>query len=223
MRPLWRCRDARPSDYVLIEVSDSGTGIPADIMDKIFEPFFSTKEVGKGTGLGCRPSMASSSRRAAISSPRARLGVGRSSGSSFRATSPVRRTPSRRSQRWRCARAGPHGPGNDSPVEDEDAVRAFAARALTARGYNVIAAASGAEALEAMDSASARVDLVISDVVMPEMDGPTLLKALRARDPGLKVIFISGYAQEAFGKNLAEGEKFAFLPKPFSLKQLVAA
>ena len=108
-------------------------------------------------------------------------------------------------------------------VEDEDAVRAFASRALSARGYHVITAASGTEALAAFEETSARIELVISDVVMPEMDGPTLLKELRARDPGLKVIFISGYAEEAFARNLPEGEKFSFLPKPFTLKQLVAA
>lgn len=213
-----------PSDYVLIEVSDSGTGIPADIMDKIFEPFFSTKEVGKGTGLGL--STVYGIVQQTGGNILAQSEVGR--GTEFRVFLPRHVASAEDAlapQPEVEVRPAPDltGQGTILLVEDEDAVRAFAARALTARGYNVIAAASGAEALEAMDSASARVDLVISDVVMPEMDGPTLLKALRARDPGLKVIFISGYAQEAFGKNLAEGEKFAFLPKPFSLKQLVAA
>lgn len=108
-------------------------------------------------------------------------------------------------------------------VEDEDAVRAFASRALTGRGYEVLTAASGVEALEVMEGCRKKVDLVISDVVMPEMDGPSLLRELRARDPSMKVIFISGYAEEAFAKNLPPEEHFSFLPKPFSLKQLVAA
>ncbi|MEW6254825.1 MAG: response regulator [Pseudomonadota bacterium] len=213
-----------PSDYVMIEVADSGTGIPADIMDKIFEPFFSTKEVGKGTGLGLSTVYGIVQQTGGNILAQSEVGQG----TQFRVFLPrhiasAEDVPAPAPDQ--DARPAPDltGQGTILLVEDEDAVRAFATRALTARGYNVISAASGAEALEAMDGAGARVDLVISDVVMPEMDGPTLLKALRARDPGLKVIFISGYAQEAFGKNLAEGEKFAFLPKPFSLKQLVAA
>jgi two-component system, cell cycle sensor histidine kinase and response regulator CckA len=102
-------------------------------------------------------------------------------------------------------------------------VRAFAARALASRGYTVIQAATGTEALARIDGNIESIDLVVSDVVMPEMDGPTLLKELRRRRPELKVIFVSGYAEEAFKKNLPEGENFVFLPKPFSLKELVAA
>ena len=105
-------------------------------------------------------------------------------------------------------------------VEDEEAVRAFAARALTSRGYTVHEAASGAEALEIMEETDGEIDLVVSDVVMPEMDGPSLLRELRKTQPDLKIIFVSGYAEDAFEKNLPENEKFSFLPKPFTLKQL---
>jgi two-component system cell cycle sensor histidine kinase/response regulator CckA len=112
------------------------------------------------------------------------------------------------------------GQGTILLVEDEDPVRAVNARALTARGYTVLEAASGVEALQIMEE-SGSVDLVVSDVVMPEMDGPTLLRELRKRHPTLKVVFVSGYAEDAFKKNLPEGEDFNFLPKPFSLKQLV--
>ncbi len=85
----------------------------------------------------------------------------------------------------------------------------------------MLEAASGIEALQIMEERDSPVDLVVSDVVMPEMDGPTLLRELRKRHPDLKVIFVSGYAEDAFKKNLPEGEAFNFLPKPFSLKQLV--
>jgi len=112
------------------------------------------------------------------------------------------------------------GQGTILLVEDEDPVRAVNARALTARGYTVLEAASGVEALQIMEE-SGPVDLVVSDVVIPEMDGPTLLRELRKRHPTLKVVFVSGYAEDAFKKNLPEGEEFNFLPKPFSLKQLV--
>jgi two-component system cell cycle sensor histidine kinase/response regulator CckA len=108
-------------------------------------------------------------------------------------------------------------------VEDEEAVRAFAARALTSRGYTVHQAASGAEALRIMGETGGRVDLVVSDVVMPEMDGPTLLRELRKTQPGLKIVFVSGYAEDAFARNLPDNESFSFLPKPFTLKQLATA
>lgn len=215
-----------PADYVLIEVADTGTGIPPDIMDKIFEPFFSTKDVGKGTGLGLSTVYGIVQQTGGHILADSVMGKGtvfrvflpRLVAAAAEEAAPV---PASEAE----VRPAPDltGQGTILLVEDEDAVRAFATRALVARGYNVISAASGAEALEEIEKAGTRIDLVISDVVMPEMDGPTLLKALRARDPSQKVIFISGYAQEAFGKNLAEGEKFAFLPKPFSLKQLVAA
>jgi two-component system, cell cycle sensor histidine kinase and response regulator CckA len=113
------------------------------------------------------------------------------------------------------------GQGTILLVEDEDPVRAVNARALSARGYTVLEAASGIEALQIIEQRGEPVDLVVSDVVMPEMDGPTLLGELRKLYPDLKVIFVSGYAEDAFKKNLPEGEDFNFLAKPFSLRQLV--
>ena len=100
-------------------------------------------------------------------------------------------------------------------------MRAVNGRALSARGYTVLEAASGVEALQIMEERESPGDLVVSDVVMPEMDGPTLLRELRKRYPELKVIFVSGYAEDAFKRNLPEGEACNFLPKRFSLKQLV--
>lgn len=212
-----------PADYVLIEVTDTGSGIPPGILDKIFEPFFSTKDVGKGTGLGLSTVYGIVKQTGGNILVQSREGHG----ATFRVFLPrhvggevedvlAPPEPEIRS-------ADLTGQATVLLVEDEDAVRAFAARALSARGYNVVVAASGAEALQAYEQSSSRIELVVSDVVMPEMDGPTLLRELRARDPNLKVIFISGYAEEAFSKNLPEGEKFSFLPKPFTLKQLVAA
>jgi two-component system cell cycle sensor histidine kinase/response regulator CckA len=114
------------------------------------------------------------------------------------------------------------GAGTILLVEDEDAVRAFAARALTQRGYTVVEAASGVEALEQV-AAHPDIDLIVSDVVMPEMDGPTMLRHLREQGANKPIIFVSGYAEDAFARNLPEGEDFGFLPKPFTLKQLVEA
>ncbi|MFG1371023.1 response regulator [Xanthobacter oligotrophicus] len=209
-------------DYVLVEVADTGTGIPPEVMGKIFEPFFSTKEVGKGTGLGLSTVYGIVEQTGGTILAESELGAG----TTFRVFLP-RHTGALEEEPPRPAEPEPKvadltGQGRVLLVEDEDAVRAFASRALANRGYEVLAAASGVEALELFET-SGKVDIVISDVVMPEMDGPTLLRELRARDPALKVIFISGYAEEAFARNLPPSERFSFLPKPFSLKQLVAA
>ncbi len=101
-------------------------------------------------------------------------------------------------------------------------VRSFAARALSRQGYEVLEAGTGLEALELMQREQRRIDLVVSDVIMPEMDGPTLLKELRKSTPDLKFIFVSGYPDDAFKKSLGDGEDYAFLPKPFTLPQLAA-
>ena len=113
------------------------------------------------------------------------------------------------------------GRGTILLVEDEEAVRAFGARALASRGYTVLQAGSGVEALEAIDTHEGEIDLIVSDVVMPEMDGPTMFNELRKRGHKTKVVFVSGYAEDAFAKTLPDGEDFGFLPKPFSLKQLI--
>jgi two-component system cell cycle sensor histidine kinase/response regulator CckA len=94
---------------------------------------------------------------------------------------------------------------------------------LETRGYTVHEAGSGTEALDIMEELQGKVDIVVSDVVMPEMDGPTLLREIRKNYPDLKFIFVSGYAEDAFAKNLPADAKFGFLPKPFSLKQLAVA
>jgi len=212
------------ADYVLIEVEDSGTGIAPEVLDKIFEPFFSTKEVGKGTGLGLSTVYGIVKQTGGYIYALSKDGHG----TTFRIFLPryvpsadeiaARREPERDGRATDLT-----GRGTVLLVEDEEAVRAFAARALASRGYTVIQAASGTEALARIDGNIDGIDLVVSDVVMPEMDGPTLLKELRRRRPELKVIFVSGYAEEAFKKNLPDGESFVFLPKPFSLKELVAA
>ena len=105
-------------------------------------------------------------------------------------------------------------------VEDEDSVRAFSARALRATGYEVFEADGGEEALDVLDELDYKIDLMISDVVMPEMDGPTLLTKVRERMPELKVIFVSGYAEENVRQDIADNQSVEFLPKPYSLDQI---
>jgi two-component system cell cycle sensor histidine kinase/response regulator CckA len=210
------------ADYVLIEVADTGTGIPPDVMDKIFEPFFTTKEIGKGTGLGLSTVYGIVKQTGGFIFCDSDVGKG----TTFLIFLP-RHVPapeeSPKAVVGKAATPDLTGRGTILLVEDEEAVRAFAARALATRGYTVLEASSGREALAVMEDRDTPFDLVVSDVVMPEMDGPTLLGELRRRQPGLKIIFVSGYAEDAFKKNLPEGEDFTFLPKPFSLKQLVEA
>jgi two-component system cell cycle sensor histidine kinase/response regulator CckA len=214
------------ADYVRIDVSDTGTGIPPEIIDKIFEPFFSTKEVGKGTGLGLSTVYGIVKQTGGFIYVDSETGKG----TSFRiflprhhpepevASDPV-------AAKEVAAEAKPRtdltGQGTILLVEDEEGLRSLNARGLRSRGYSVIEASNGVEAMEALEEKNGAVDLVVSDVVMPEMDGPTLLRAMRVHNPDLKIIFVSGYAEDAFAKSLDEDEKFEFLPKPFTLSQLV--
>lgn len=229
------------ADYVLVDVTDSGTGMSAEIKKKIFEPFFTTKDVGRGTGLGLSSVYGFITQSNGFIGCESELGKG----TSFRIFLPrhaaqpeeeavpalpagetatpgqVGTTPAAASAA--AINADMTGKGIILYVEDEDAVRNFGSRALRSRGYTVIEANSGVDALHQVEGRIDEIDLVVSDVVMPEMDGPTLLRELRERKPDVKVIFVSGYAEEAFRKNLPEGQQFDFLPKPFGLKQLVEA
>jgi two-component system cell cycle sensor histidine kinase/response regulator CckA len=208
------------ADYVLIEVEDTGHGVPADVRDKIFEPFFTTKEVGKGTGLGLSMVYGIVKQTGGFvfvdSEP--------DRGATFRIFLP-RHVPSAADEPAKKEAAKPAadltGQGAILLVEDEEAVRSFASRALASRGYTVLEADSGVEALKVVDAAEGKIDLIVSDVIMPEMDGPTMLTELRKRGLTARVIFVSGYADDAFAKNLPEGQEFLFLPKPFTLKQLI--
>lgn len=213
----------QPGEYVLCEVTDTGYGMTKEVMDKVFEPFFTTKEVGKGTGLGLSTVYGIIKQTGGYIFPESEPGKG----TTFRIYLP-RHIPdvdeidaARHDRRTRVRDLT--GTGTVLLVEDEEAVRSFAARALSTRGYKVLQAATGAEALNVLSEHKGNIDLVISDVVMPEMDGPTLLRQLRRRQPDIKIIFISGYAEDAFSKSLGEDDHFVFLPKPFSLKQLAEA
>ena len=215
-------RDASviPADYVLVEVQDTGHGIPADVQDKIFEPFFTTKEVGKGTGLGLSMVYGIVKQTGGFVFCESEPGKG----AKFSILLPrlvEAETEAPAKKEVAKPAADLTGRGAILLVEDEEAVRAFASRALASRGYTVLEAETGVEALKVVEEAGGRIDLIVSDVIMPEMDGPTMLTELRRRGVEAKVVFVSGYADDAFARNLPGKQEFVFLPKPFTLKQLI--
>jgi two-component system cell cycle sensor histidine kinase/response regulator CckA len=206
-----------PGDYVLIEVLDEGCGIPEDNLNKIFEPFFTTKEVGQGTGLGLATVYGIVKQTGGFVFVDSQVGKGTTFllflkayvGGEEELEQTVTEAPTRDLT----------GRGTILIVEDEDPVRMFARRALENKGYNVLEADSGEAGLEILQTTTEHIDLLITDVVMPNMDGPALVKAARAEYPTLPVIFVSGYAEDMVRQNL-EAEEFQFLPKPFTLKDL---
>ena len=208
-------------DYVVIEVVDTGIGIPRENLERIFEPFFSTKEIGSGTGLGLSTVYGIVKQTGGFIFVDSQKGRG--------ATFQIYLPRYQQSDIAAAARTDPAeappvqdttGTGTVMLVEDEDPVRIFGARALRNKGYNVIEARSGEAALELMGETAEKIDLLITDVVMPKMDGPDLVREVRETHPDMKVIFISGYTEDSFRQRLDSDSNIHFLPKPFSLKQL---
>ncbi|HEX4303672.1 MAG TPA: ATP-binding protein [Rhizomicrobium sp.] len=208
-------------EYVRIEVADTGTGISRENLGKIFDPFFTTKPVGQGTGLGLATVYGIVKQTGGFIMVDSEVGKG----TTFRIYLPRHRIDANAPVVAEPASTAPRDvTGQDTIllVEDEEAVRSFAARALKMRGYSVLEASGGEEALEIVKTSKAPIHLLITDVVMPNMDGPTLVRAVKRIKPEMAVIFMSGYAEEAFRRNDEKAEDLHFLPKPFGLKQLAA-
>ncbi|MEM0985989.1 MAG: response regulator [Pseudomonadota bacterium] len=210
-------------DYLLIEVSDNGHGIPASVIDKIFQPFFTTKAVGVGTGLGLSTVYGIIKQSGGYICPTSTVGEGTSFHIYLPALAadevPVE-TPEETVQTVVARPVDMSGRGRILLVEDEPGVRAMAAKLLENRGYDVEQACDGEEALEILEAESGAFDLVISDVVMPGMDGPTLIKEAAAHLGDARIIFISGYAERDIAKQLDENREVSFLPKPFNVAKL---
>ena len=213
---------APEGEFGLIEVSDTGPGIPPEVMAKIFEPFFTTKALGEGTGLGLSTVYGIVKQADGWIHTESKPGQG----ATFRIFLPVFIPPA-------LSEAPPLQPARPKPkardlsgagrilfVEDEDAVRGVAARLLRARGYEVIEASDGEEALLIAEANAGRIDLLISDVIMPGLDGPSLLKKARQYLGSAPVMFISGYAEAEFSDILEDEPGVTFLPKPIDIKSL---
>jgi len=220
-RPMQRGVETLPAgDYVMVEVADTGIGIPPENLGRIFEPFFSTKEVGSGTGLGLSTVYGIVKQTGGFVLVDSRPGAG----AVFRILLPrwQGEAPPPREAAVEARRLDTTGAGTVLLVEDEDAVRLFSSRALRNKGYTVLEAKSGENALEIL-AAEPAIDLLITDVVMPQMDGTELIRQVRLARPAMRVVCISGYAEEAFRKRLDSEPGVQFLPKPFTLEQLAGA
>ena len=220
-QPVQRGPELMPAgEYVLIEVSDTGTGIGKENLARIFEPFFSTKEVGAGTGLGLSTVYGIVRQTDGFIVVESQPGQGATFSihlpriDAEPADEPKRPLPQ--------AEGDLTGSGTILLVEDEDAVRMFGARALRNKGYTVIEARSGEQAMEVLHGED-HIQVLISDVVMPGMDGVTLARFVRMERPAIKVILISGYSEDVARDGIDPDEGIHFLPKPFSLKQLAGA
>ncbi len=207
------------ADYTAMSVADTGTGIAPENLSKIFEPFFTTKDVGKGTGLGLSTVYGIVKQSGGFIFADSVVGQGTTFSIYLpvhkEAAKPVEpvRTTAKAAELW--------GTGTILLVEDEEMVRAVAERALARHGYTVLTATNGEEAMAVL-GAGTKVDLIVSDVVMPTMDGPTLGRAARAQFPELPILFMSGYAEEQLRKSI-DLDRMGFIPKPFSVKALAEA
>jgi two-component system cell cycle sensor histidine kinase/response regulator CckA len=208
------------ADYSALSVTDTGCGIAASVLGKVFEPFFTTKEIGKGTGLGLSTVYGIVKQSGGFIFADSKVGQG----TNFVIYLPVHREDASAAKSRRGAKAKQDelwGSGTVLLVEDEPMVRAVAERALTRHGYTVITADSGEEALEVLGRGE-QIDLLVSDVVMPGMDGPTMVEQARKDRPDLKILFMSGYAEEQLRDSL-NVDNAHFLPKPFSVQELAEA
>lgn len=209
-------------DYVLVEVIDTGTGIPRKLLQKIFEPFFSTKEVGSGTGLGLATVYGIIKQTGGYIFVTSKEGAGTTFSLFFKRYKYEENKVLPEQVERPSGADDLTGNGTILLVEDETPVRTFAARALRNKGYTVLEADCGENAIEVMEAQGNEVDVIISDVIMPGMNGPSMIEAVAPKFPRVRVIFISGYAEDIFVKNYGSEREFNFLPKPFTLKQLAS-
>jgi two-component system, cell cycle sensor histidine kinase and response regulator CckA len=205
--------------WITVEVRDSGSGIAPEHLPRVFEPFFTTKPIGAGTGLGLSTVDGIVRQTGGHIFVESELGKG----TAFTIWLPAYAGPTETEALPEMDRRGPAdltGAATILLVEDEDPVRLFSARALRGKGHKVIEMRTGEAAVEFLESDHEPIDLLITDVMMPGIDGPTLIRIAREHRPGLKVICISGYTEDTLRRRIPSDPQTRFLAKPFGLKQL---
>ncbi|MEL7345306.1 MAG: ATP-binding protein, partial [Pseudomonadota bacterium] len=211
-----------PGEYVVVRVRDQGIGIAPEVLAKIFEPFYTTKKTGDGTGLGLSTAYGIIKQTGGFIFCDSVKG----SGTTFSLYFPAHEREATRPIVSERKDDAPSAPAREEGVvllvEDEAPVRAFASRALRMRGYTVLEAENAEEALETLKDDTLDVDVFVTDVIMPGMDGPTWVRKALEDRPGTNVVFVSGYAEEHVADNQSRIPNSVFLPKPFSLSELTA-
>ncbi len=205
--------------YAILEVEDNGVGIPKDVLHRIFEPFYTTKEVGKGTGLGLAMVYGIIKKHNGFIEVTSALGEG----TKFSAFLPVTHKENGEELRRRSARQIAQRELVVMVVDDEPDLRNFCVTALGEVATEILTAANGVEAIEEFErvGGAGKIDLVLMDLTMPKMSGPECFQRLRAMDPELRVLISSGYSLDVDAENLLKGKATGFLPKPYDLNQLL--
>ena len=210
--------DAHPGSYVVLEVSDTGHGMTREVQERIFEPFYTTKPQGKGTGLGLATIYGAVTQIGGFIEVSSRLGKGTTFRLFFpRAEEEAEEIPSPPHP------SQPPAGGEETilVVEDEKLVRGFAVKALKRAGYQVMEAADGAEALSLTQETEGPIHLLLTDVVMPRMNGPELAERLAKSRPGLRVLFTSGYTENLIAHHGILEDELDFIPKPYMPRELL--
>ncbi len=215
--PAWSVEELPPGQYVQLIVSDTGVGMTEDVRAQVFEPFFTTKGVGKGTGLGLATVYG------IVQQSGGYISVESAPGRGATFTVSLTAVPGAVATGVAGADTGSVACGAETIllVEDDPAVRSLGRTTLVRQGYRVIEAATGMEACDLLDNRGEPVDLVLTDVVMPGMSGPELARRLRVRYPELKIIYMSGYHDDALLRHRVREKETTFLPKPFVPKDLI--
>jgi CheY-like chemotaxis protein len=213
-------RDVKPGAYVVLTVTDTGTGMTPQVQARLFEPFFTTKEPGKGTGLGLATVFGIVKQHGGFVEVRSKVGLG----TAVEIDLPAVESGDRDEPAESIPQRAEGGSETILVVEDEPAVRRLTRIVLEGRGYRVIEAANGVEALRVWKERGSEVELLLTDMVMPEgVGGRELAEKLQAECPALRVIFTSGYSAEIAGRELSLGDGQNFLQKPFSPQRLLDA
>jgi two-component system, cell cycle sensor histidine kinase and response regulator CckA len=207
-------RGVRPGRHVRVAVIDEGAGMPPDVVERAFEPFFTTKPKGRGTGLGLSTVYGIVTNAEGHIEIDSRL----KEGTTVTMHLPIVDADSSASSQAAAELDAPNG-ATIMVVEDEDAIRTLTHRILTRHGYRVVEAASPAEALEL----DVQPDLLLTDVVMPGMSGKALSDRLRESQPGLPVLFMSGYTDNVMDRYGLDAAGDSLLHKPFNAQQLLSA